>query len=190
MPRISNSAIDAYFDYGLDYRNRRIFLLSYIEEEHINEVIKGIYLLDAIDDKKPIELFISSFGGDMYSMFSLYDVLNTTTCPIHTVAIGKCMSAAPLLVAAGKAGQRYTMPNTQWMVHQPSAEYDKSRFDDIKISVQHDDDLKLRWASLLEKHSKLTKAQWLRLINKVGDHYFSADEAIEKGLVDHIWSEK
>lgn len=190
MSRIANSEIETYFEYGIDCKNRRIFLLSGIEEEHIDRIIKGIYLLDANDNKKPIELFIGSFGGSMYEMFSLYDVLNTTTCPIHTVAIGKCMSAAPLLVAAGKRGERYTMPNAQWMIHQPSTEYGPTRFDEIKIDIQHSENLKIRWISLLEKHSKLTKAQWLRLINKVGDQYFSAEEAIERGLVDHIWSEK
>ena len=185
-----NIPIDAYFDYGIDRENRRIFLLSDIEDENINKIIKGIYLLDTDSRQKPIELFVSSFGGDIYEMLALYDVLNTTTCPIHTVAIGKCMSAAPLIVAAGKKGERYTMPNTQWMVHQLSIDLGFDRHDHQKIDIQHFDKVKDIWADLLAKHSKLKKNEWLRLFNKVGDQYFSAEEAVEKGLVDHIWSEK
>lgn len=190
MPTITKDWVDAYFEYGVDPNNRRIFLLSDIEDEHINKIIKGIYLLDAQDDKKPIELYVSSFGGDIYEMFALYDVLNTTTCPIHTVAIGKCMSAAPLIVAAGKKGFRYTMPNTQWMIHQPSIDLGFDRQDHIKMDLHHCESLKSNWTDLLQKHSKLSKQEWLRFMNKSGDQYFSADEAIEKGLVDHIWSEK
>jgi ATP-dependent Clp protease protease subunit len=190
MGNISKDWVDAYLEYGIDCINRRIFLLSDIEDEHINKIIKGIYLLDAQDDKKPIELFVSSFGGDVYEMLALYDVLNTTTCPIHTVAIGKCMSAAPLIVAAGKKGERYTMPNTQWMIHQMSLDLGFDRQDHLKIDMQHIDNVKSTWADLLAKHSKLKKNEWVRLFNKVGDQYFSAEDAIEKGLVDHIWSEK
>ena len=187
---MANIQIDTYFEYGVDKENRRIFLLSDIEDENINKIIKGIYLLDRDSISKPIELFISSFGGSVYDMFALYDVMNTTRCPIHTVAIGKCMSAAPLLVACGQKGNRYTLPNTQWMVHQTSYEQSEGRVDAIKMDIIHLDDVNNRWASLMEKHSKLKKRDWLRICNKTGDQYFSADKALEYGLVDHMWSEK
>ena len=80
-------AVNAYFEYGLDSSNRRVFLLGGVDESPIGNAIKGIYFLAGQSDKEPIELFIGSFGGSLYEMFSLYDVLNTVAAPIHTEAL-------------------------------------------------------------------------------------------------------
>ena len=105
----------ACFEYGVDVDNRRVFLFGEINESTIANSIKAIYLLDSQHKSKAIELFVGSVGGDEYDMLALYDVLNSITAPIHTVALGKCMSAAPLLVAAGEKGCRYSMPGCPWM---------------------------------------------------------------------------
>src|SRR6188474_705441 len=100
--RITKDWIEAYFEYGIDRQNRRIFLFDGVDEGAIGTVIKGLYYMDSESVEKPIELFIGSFGGSEYEMFGLYDVIRTLRAPIYTTAIGKCMSAAPLLVACGE----------------------------------------------------------------------------------------
>jgi ATP-dependent Clp protease, protease subunit len=187
-------AVEAYFDYGLDVQNRRVFLLGDVEESPIGNAIKGIYYLDghplAQKQKPDIELFIGSFGGELYEMFGLYDVLNSISSPITTVAIGKCMSATPLLIAAGTRGKRYSMPNTQWMLHMASEGFDTERIDSIKKHVDHTEGVLKTWWDLLATHSKKTAAQWRRICKNIGDSYFDADQAQEWGLVDHLWDEK
>lgn len=190
MPAITKDWVDAYFDHGIDKDNRRIFLHGEIEEDRISLVIKSIYYLDSQNQQKPIELFISSNGGCLYEMLALYDVLNTTTCPIHTVAVGKCMSAAPLLVAAGTRGNRYSMPNTQWMIHDFSLSIPPDKLLSIKSDIKSTDEIKSRWASLMETHTKVSAKKWIVMCNRSADTYFNAEEALEWGVVDHLWSEK
>ena len=179
-------AVEAYFDYGLDVENRRVFLLGGVEEDEIGYAIKSLYFLDG-KSADPIELFIGSFGGSEYEMFGLYDVLNSLSAPIHTVAMGKCMSAAPLLVAAGMKGERWSMPNAQWMVHMGWEEPPKARYDEMEINLSHLKKLSDRWYELMAKHTTKSAAQWRQICKRVGDRYFDADQAVEWGLVDEIW---
>ena len=184
-------AVEALFDYGLDLDNRRVYLFGDVEDSPIGNSVKAIYHLANMSDSKPIELFIGSFGGSEYEMMALYDVLNTVRpAPIHTVAIGKCMSAAPLLVAAGTPGHRYSMPNCQWMVHMGWEEPEKARYDEMRKTVEHYENLNQRWAELMAEHTKPTAKQWMQICKRVGDKYFDAEEAIKYGLVDQIWDER
>jgi len=182
--------LNTYFDHGLDVEQRRIFLLGDVDESPIGKTVKSLYYLDGLCEDTPIELFVGSLGGSEYEMLALYDVLMTIKSPIHTVALGKCMSAAPLLVAAGEKGHRYSMPNTQWMVHMSWAEPDPLRIDVLKKLNNHYEELCDRWYGLMANHSQLAPAQWKRICNRVGDTYFNAEMALEYGLVDQLWMEK
>lgn len=188
--RISKDWVDAYFQYGVDVNNRRVFLFDGVDEDSIGHVIKGLYLMEASGADKPIELFIGSFGGSEYEMFALYDVIGTLKTPIHTTAIGKCMSAAPLLVARGEPGHRYATPNTWFMVHQSWGDWGEKDVDVLKREVKHYDAMEKRWAELMGKHSNQEPSYWLKKSREKGDVYFDAEEAQKLGLIDHIWDEK
>lgn len=190
MARISKDWVDAYFEFGVDVANRRVFLFEDVEANSIGAVIKGLYLMESQDTAKPIELFIGSFGGSEYEMFALYDVCRTLSSPIHTTAIGKCMSAAPLLVAAGETGCRYATPNTFFMVHESWDDSGMRRVDEILIDMKHYKDMGERWADLMARHSKKDARFWKNLCKKVGNTYFNAEQALEWGLIDVIWDEK
>ena len=187
---IPNNWIDSYFTYGVDKGNRRIFLDGEITTQSAQYIRRGILYLDSLDSKRPIELWICSDGGDIYSMFSIYDTLRTVKCPIHTIATGMCMSAAPLLVAAGEIGERYATPNCYFMVHQFWDPSPSERIDVIEIGTRHSKDMLNRWGDLMEEHTSLDKRAWFRKIKKVGDTYFDAEKALEYSLIDQIWSEK
>lgn len=188
--RITKDWIDAYFDYGVDKQNRRIFMFDGVDENSIGTVIKGLYYMDAESTEKPIELFIGSFGGSEYEMFALYDTIRTLKAPIHTTAIGKCMSAAPLLVACGEPGHRYATPNTWFMVHQSWDEFGAKRTDELKRDLEHYDDMAKNWYNLMATHTNVSAKVWRSRCEKAGDTYFSAEQAQEWGLIDHIWNEK
>lgn len=188
--RITKDWIDAYFDYGVDRTNRRIFMFDGVDETSIGTVIKGLYYMNAESGEKPIELFIGSFGGSEYEMYALYDVIGTMKAPVHTTAIGKCMSAAPLLVARGEPGYRYATPNTWFMVHQSWDEFGAKRTDELKKDLIHYDAMAKSWYDLMEKHTNKKAAFWKKHCEQVGDKYFSAEQALEWGIIDHIWDEK
>jgi len=188
--RITKDWVDALFEYGVDKHNRRIFLFDDIDNHPIGMVIKALYYMDSESNSNPIELFIGSYGGTEYDMFALYDAVRTIKSPVYTTAIGKCMSAAPLLVSAGKKGHRYATPNTFFMVHQSWDEYGVKRTDELKIDIKHLEDKNRRWYELMEKHTKKNVHFWKSMCNRVGDRYFDAYQAQEWGIVDHIWDEK
>jgi len=188
--RITKDWIDAYFDYGVDRQNRRIFLFEGVDEGSIGTVIKALYYMDSESSTRPIELLIGSFGGSEYEMFALYDMIRTLRSPIHTTAIGKCMSAAPLLVACGQPGERFATPNTWFMVHQSWEDFGPKRTDEIRKDLAHYDKMGDRWYDLMAKHTNRDAKFWRKHCENVGDHFFSAYDAQNLGLIDHIWDEK
>ncbi len=124
-------------------------------------------------------------------MWALYDVIGTLSSPIYTTAIGKCMSAAPLLVARGEPGHRYATPNTWFMVHQSWEEWGEKDKDVIKQEIRHYDQMEERWYELMAKHSNKSASFWkTQCTKKKGDTFFDAYKAQEYGLIDHVWDEK
>lgn len=190
MAKVSRDWLDVYFDYGVDRTNRRIFMFDDIEESSIGMVIKGLYYMDSESIDKPIELFIGSFGGDEYEMFALYDVIRTLRAPIYTTAVGKCMSAAPLLVACGEVGFRYATPHTFFMVHEGWDNFGEARYDSMEAEIKHRKNISSKWAELMAKHTKKDSKFWQKLCEKPADYFFDAYQAQEWGLVDHVWDEK
>jgi len=198
MVRIGKDWVEAYFEYGVDVKNRKVFLFDGVDEDSIGYVIKGLYLMEAENTTeqrskgtiKPIELFIGSFGGSEYEMWALYDVIRTLESPIHTIAIGKCMSAAPLLVACGEPGYRFATPNTWFMVHQSWTEFLFERVDAVKKEIKHYEQMGATWYSMMEKHTNKPSGYWKRECEKVGDKFFDAWAAKEYGIIDHVWDEK
>lgn len=187
--RIDKDWVEAYFDHGVDVANRRIFLTGEIDEDTIGDVIKGLYLMDS-DATEPVELFISSCGGDIYEMFALYDIMRTVNCPVHTFAYGKCQSGAPLLLACGEPGHRWVAPNCFFMVHDSWGSVPEMNTEAAEVQIKHDKDVKLRWCRALAKHSDKDLRFWKRVTKKGSDTFFGSDDAIEWGLADKIWDQK
>ncbi len=177
------------YDWGLDIAQRRIYLLDDIDSNAISHVIKGLYHLAALSKAK-IELFVGSFGGCEYEMLGLYDTIQSVPNDIETVAIGKCMSAGPLLVACGTLGMRYSLPNTSWMVHQGWEDFGQQRYDELARQLKHREIIGNRWLELMEKHTSKPASYWNDICSQVGDTYFDSTTAVALGLVDQIWIEK
>jgi ATP-dependent Clp protease protease subunit len=186
---IGKDWVDAYFNHGVDINNRRIFLDDEIDDCSISNVVKGIYLMEGADRDKPISIYISSFGGDLYEMFAMYDIMNTVLCPIHTFAYGKCMSAAPLLLAAGAKGHRWCSPNCWFMIHDSSGG-SEGKFTEVEAEMKHWKELNDKWAELLVKHTGKDNRFWKSKITGPNDIFFTSNKAMEWGIADQIWNEK
>jgi ATP-dependent Clp protease protease subunit len=187
MPRIDKDWVDAYFDHGVDIANRRVFIGD-IEEHSVNNVVKGLYLMEAASTA-PCEMFISSHGGTIYDALALYDIINTLQSPIHTFAYGKCMSAAPLLLAAGEPGHRWISEHAYLMTHDWSDEL-SGKGTELMASVKHNEHQGQLWNKLIAKHSNKTFKFWSDRGKKPADFFFNAEQAIEWGIADAVWREK
>ena len=180
--------VEAYFDNGIDVVNRRVFLGD-IDATSIDYAIKGMYLMVTESDSEPIELFISSYGGTIYDALALYDIIQTIKCPIHTFAYGKCMSAAPLLLAAGEPGHRWVAAHASFMHHDWADEME-GKGEYLKAGLKHSEKLGEQWTTLLANISNKNFKWWNDRAKRSGDFYFSAEEAIDWGLADAVWSER
>lgn len=189
--KVSKDHLEIYFEYGVDIANRCIFMTDEVDADSMGTVIKGLYMMEnQNNDKKPIELRICSYGGSVYDMFALHDVTRTLKSPVHTMGMGKVMSAAVLLVACGEEGNRWAGANTSFMVHVPSWDAPEQKLHDHRIDVKESERLWDIWYKLMERYTKKDIAFWRKLCNKRDDIYFDAYQAQEWGVIDHIWDEK
>ncbi len=182
-----NDDLESYFNRGIDLVNRRIFV-GEITEESADRIIKAMWLLETESTTKPCELFISSVGGSVYDALGIYDVMRRLACPVHTFAFGKCMRAAPVLLSVGETGHRWCTENTSFMVHEVSDEL-AGRNGDLQANVQQIALVDENWNRLFTKHTAKPYSFW-RSKSKGPDFYFTAEQAIEWGIVDAIWAEK
>ncbi len=179
----------AALEHGVDVKGRRIFLHGDAEEDSVGMAIRGLYLL-ADRSPDPIELYISSYGGLIDDTFALHDVTRTIKVPVHTVALGKCQSAAPLLVACGKRGERYASENTEFMAHDASVDLSQGSPAQLRVQAEAVKARVDRMDKLLAKYTKKDVRHWRRLSASKVDRYFDADTALEWGLIDQVWAEK
>lgn len=179
---------ETYLERGIDVTNRRVFLGD-IDRESTDAAIKGIYFLDTMDPGSPIELFLSSYGGDIYGSLAILDICKTVKSPIHVFSFGVCMSAAVLLLASGEPGHRWVSENTFLMFHSGS-DCMEGKTASLKTDMAHLEQLEKVWTNLLAHYTKKDYRWWNNRAQKSGDFYFTAEEAIEFGVADSIWDEK
>ncbi len=185
-----SAELEAALEHGVDVKGRRIFLHGDVGEDTIGIAIRGMYLLADLSDK-PIDLFITSYGGELDESFALHDVTRTIRVPVHTVALGKCQSAAPLLVACGKKGERYASENCEFMVHDATIELQDDHTPSQLASYAAVVTLRTeRMDRLLAKYTKRDYRHWKRLSAGRVDRYFTSEQAREWGVIDEIWDEK
>lgn len=180
--------LEAAIEYGVDVRGRRIFLHGDVDEESVAYAIRGLYVMSDLGTE-PIELFITSYGGEIDESFALHDVLQTIKVPVHTVALGKCMSAAPMILAAGETGHRYATENTLFMLHTATVVQSGS-VANVAATARAEKDRCEKMDRLLAGYTKMDYRHWAKFSRGDVDHYFDAEQALDWGLIDNIWSEK
>jgi ATP-dependent Clp endopeptidase proteolytic subunit ClpP len=182
--------ITAALEHGVDVAGRRVFLHGSVDEESIGRAIRGMYLLADEDTGKPIELYVTSYGGELDEAFALHDVTRTISCPVHTVALGKCMSAAPLLVACGKPGERWASEHCQFMLHDATLDAVEGPPSYVAGQAEVARQQMRTIAQLLGRYTKMGAAHWARMFTGKADRFFGVIQAQRWGLIDNIWSEK
>ena len=177
---------------------RAVSLFGDLDEERLQDVCNALvylnhtcYELPTVEGEdiyvKPIEFYISTWGGDALGMFAIYDLMRMIReeCPIYTCAIGKVMSAGVLLLAAGTKGKRRIGKHTSIMLHSVRGSHMGA------IHSLENEMAETRWIQnqhidALVKETKLTKKKLNTMLNKKVDVYLSADDAIKLGIADII----
>jgi len=168
--------------------DRIIFLHQDIDTNVASNLIATIIYLDNLDPEEEITIYINSIGGDLYSLFAIYDVFQGVSAPIKTIAIGRAFSAAAVLLAAGEKGSRLIYPNTQIMIHNVQISEMNGSVKEVKEMIQK---LETENSILIEMLARHT-GQTFNKVNKdcMKDMYLSAEEAVEYGIADSIFSLK
>lgn len=173
----------AYDIYSRLLRERIVFLTGAIDDDVANIVIAQLLFLQSEDPKKDISLYINSPGGSVTAGLAIIDTMNHIKPDVSTMCIGFSASMGAHILAAGKKGKRFSLPNAEIMIHQPSSGAE-GKASDIEISAR--EIIKLR--SRLNKLMAENTGQPLAKIEKDGDRDFfmDADEAKKYGIIDKV----
>lgn len=177
----------AYDIYSRLLKERIIFVTGPIEDNVASLITAQLLFLEAENPKKEIAMYINSPGGLVTSGLAIYDTMQYIRPSIQTLCVGQAASAASLLLCAGAKGQRYSLPNSRILVHQPSASY-RGQATEIARHAQEIVKLKRRLNEIYAKHT----GQNVETVEKALDRdtYMTADEARSFGLIDEVYSRR
>jgi ATP-dependent Clp protease protease subunit len=158
IERWNQGAAVGYDIYSRLLRDRIIFIGGYggaIDTDSANAIIAQLLYLEAEDPEREINLYINSPGGMVTAGLAVYDTMQYIRAPITTICLGMAMSFGALLLAAGKKGKRYALPNARMMIHQPLiyGEGVSGQVTDIAIEAKELENTKIRLTEILSKHT-------------------------------------
>jgi ATP-dependent Clp protease protease subunit len=164
-------------------KDRIIFLGSEVRDDNANAICAQMLLLAAEDPDKDIFLYINSPGGSVTAGMAVYDTMQYVSCDVATVAMGLAASMGQFLLSAGAKGKRYALPHARVMMHQPLGGIGGTA-SDIKIQAEQILHIKRQMAELIAAQT----GQSVETIEQDSDRdrWFTADQALEYGLVDHV----
>jgi ATP-dependent Clp protease protease subunit len=168
-------------------RDRIVFVNGPIDDTTAALVNAQLLFLEAENPQKPIAMYINSPGGVVTSGLAIYDTMQWIKCPVATVCMGTAYSMGSVLLMAGERGKRIALPNASIMVHQLSG-----GFQGVASDIQrHAEDIiktKRRLNDIYSRHCGRTYEEVERTLDR--DHFMSAGEALEWGLIDHVYSSR
>jgi ATP-dependent Clp protease protease subunit len=173
----------AYDIYSRLLKERIIFITGPVEDYGASLITAQLLFLEAENPKKEISMYINSPGGYVTAGMGIYDTMQYIRPKIQTLCVGQASSAASLLLCAGNPGERYCLPNSRVLVHQPSASY-YGQAADIARHAQEIVKLKRRLNEIYAKHTGQTVEAVEKMLDR--DTYLTAEEAKAFGLVDKI----
>lgn len=173
----------SYDIYSRLLRERIIFMGGPIDDYVANLVVAQLLFLEAEDPKKDISLYINSPGGSVTSTLAMLDTMNHVKPDVSTVCVGIAASGGAVLLAGGKKGKRFALPNAEVMIHQPWGGA-QGQATDIEITAKHLIATRERLNKLLSKATgqPLTKVE--KDVER--DFFMTAEEAKKYGIIDEV----
>jgi ATP-dependent Clp protease protease subunit len=173
----------SYDIYSRLLKERIIFVSGPVHDGMATLLVAQLLFLEAENPKKDISMYINSPGGVVTSGLSIYDTMQYIRPKISTLCVGQAASMGSLLLAAGEAGMRFSLPNSRIMVHQPSGGF-QGQASDIELQAREIIELKKRLNLIYVKHcgQKLDKVE----SSLDRDNFMTPGEALKWGLIDEI----
>jgi ATP-dependent Clp protease protease subunit len=168
-------------------KERIVFLGTPIDDQVGNLIMAQLLFLESEDPDKDINLYINSPGGDITSLFAVYDTMKYVRCDVSTICMGQAASAAAVLLAAGTKGKRFALPHARVLIHQPHGGASGQAVD-IEIQAREI----LRYRKLLDEILAEHTGQTIEKISHDTDRDFimTAEQAKEYGVIDEVFSSR
>jgi len=179
----SNRGERAYDIYSRLLKERIIFLVGQINDNVASLVTAQLLFLESENPKKEIYLYINSPGGLVTAGLGIYDTMQYIKSDVSTLCIGQAASMGSFLLAAGKKGKRFSLPNSRIMVHQPSAGF-QGQATDIEIHANEVMSLKKRLNEIYSKHTGKSAEDIKLALER--DNFMNPENAKEFGLIDQV----
>lgn len=178
----------SYDIYSRLLKDRIIFLADEVNSASASTVIAQLLFLESEDPDKEIYLYINSPGGSISDGLAIVDTMNYIKCPVSTICIGMAASMGAVLLASGEKGKRYAMPNSEVLIHQPLIAGGGLSGQATEIEIHSNHIIKLR-----EKLNKILADATGKSLEQIKndterDHYLTAEEALNYGLIDEIFT--
>lgn len=173
----------SYDIYSRLLKERIIFLDQEVSDASASVIVAQLLFLESEDPSKDISLYINSPGGSVTAGMAIYDTMQYIKCDVSTICIGMAASMGAFLLAGGAKGKRFALPNSEIMIHQPSGGA-QGQATEIEIVADQIRRIKQKMNELLAKNTgqPLEKV----MADTERDHYMTAQEALEYGLVDKV----
>jgi len=179
----SNKGERAYDIYSRLLKERIIFLVGPINDNVASLVTAQLLFLESEDPKKEINLYINSPGGLVTAGLGIYDTMQYIKPDVSTLCIGQAASMGSFLLAAGKKGKRFSLPNSRIMVHQPSAGF-QGQATDIEIHANEVLALKKRLNEIYSKHTGKSVDDIKKALER--DNFMTPNVSKDFGLIDEV----
>ncbi|KLU16870.1 MULTISPECIES: ATP-dependent Clp endopeptidase proteolytic subunit ClpP [Xenorhabdus] len=168
-------------------KDRIIFLTGPVEDHMANLIVAQMLFLEAENPEKDIHLYINSPGGVITAGMSIYDTMQFIKPDVSTICMGQACSMGAFLLTAGAEGKRFCLPNSRVMIHQPLGGF-QGQATDIEIHAQEIIKVKARMNELMAKHTGQPLEKIVKDTER--DRFLSAEESVEYGLVDSIFTQR
>ena len=183
----TNRGERAYDIYSRLLKERIIFVTGVVEDNMAALIVAQLLFLESENPKKEISLYINSPGGVVTAGLGIYDTMQFIRPAVATLCVGQAASMGSLLLAAGEAGMRASLPNSRIMVHQPSGGY-QGQVTDILIHAKEVENLKRRLNEIYEKHTGRSYDEIEKALDR--DNFLTATEAKSFGIIDNVFDKR
>ncbi len=163
--------------------DRIVFLSEEVNDTTASLVVAQLLYLEAQDPDKDIQFYINSPGGSVTAGMAIYDTMQYIKCDVATICVGLGASMAAFLLAAGAKGKRMALPNSEIMIHQPSAGT-QGQITDMAIHLKRLETIKKRMNAILAEKTGKSVEEVTAACER--DNFMSAQEALDFGIIDRI----
>lgn len=163
--------------------SRIIILSGEVDDDMASLAVAQLLYLESLDPNKDIQIYINSPGGSVTAGMAIYDTMQHVKCDVSTICVGLAASMGAFLLAGGTSGKRFSLPNAEIMIHQPSGGAN-GQATDIQIAAQNIQRTKNKLNELLAANTGRTLEEVTYDTDR--DNFMSAEEALEYGLIDQI----